>query len=106
MGTQLPSGKGGGAPNFRQMSIVVRLDAPGMPLGMEVGLSPGGFVLDGTQLPSQKGGEAPQIFGPIDPCLLWPNGRMYQDTTRYGGRPQSRRHCVRWGLSSPSPKGA
>ena len=32
--------------------------------------------------------------------------RLYQDTTWYGGRPQSRRHCVRWGPSSPSPKGA
>jgi len=31
-----------------------------MPLGMEVGLSPGYFVLDGDPaLPPQKGGEAP-----------------------------------------------
>jgi len=29
---------------------------------------------------------------------------MYQDTTWYGGRPQPRRHCVRWGPSSPSLK--
>ena len=30
---------------------------------------------------------------------------MHQDTTCYGGRPQHRRHCVRWGPSSPTPKG-
>jgi len=44
-----------------------------MPLGMELGLSPGDFVLDGDTAPPQKGGGAliPQIFGP---CLLCPNG--------------------------------
>jgi len=31
---------------------------------------------------------------------------MYQETTWYAGRPQPRRHCVRWGRSSPSPKWA
>jgi len=35
--------------------------------------------------------------------LLWPNGWMYQDDTWYGGRPQPRRLCVRWG-PSPYPK--
>ena len=30
-----------------------------MPLGMEVGLRLGEFVLDGTQPPPQKGGRAP-----------------------------------------------
>ena len=30
-----------------------------MPLGMEVGLSPGEFVLDGDPVPSPKGGGAP-----------------------------------------------
>jgi len=44
-----------------------------MVLRMEVGLSPGDFVLDGhSGPPSQKRGRAPSpIFGP---CLLWPNG--------------------------------
>jgi len=68
-------------------------------LGMEMGLSPGQM---GTQLPSPKRGQSSPIFGPI---LLWPNGWIYQDTTWYGGRPQPRRHCVRWGPSSPSLKG-
>ena len=55
----------------------------------------------GTQLTAQKRGTAPN-FGA---CLLWPNGCMYQDTTRYGGRPQPWRHCVRCGRSSPPLKG-
>ena len=51
-------------------------------------------MLDGdpAALP-KKGAELP-IFGPF---LLWPKGCMYQNTTWYGGRPQPRRHCVRWG---------
>jgi len=40
-----------------------------MPLGMEVGLSPGEFVLDGNTAPPKKGAQLPPIFGP---CLLWP----------------------------------
>ena len=44
-----------------------------MPLGVEVGLSPWDFVLDGDPAPPpQKGADRrPPIFGP---CLLWPNG--------------------------------
>ena len=68
-----------------------------MPRGMEVGL--GHTVLDGTQLPPNRG----RIFSP---CLLWTNGWMDQDVTWYGDRPWARPHCVRWGHSSPSPKGA
>jgi len=61
--------------------------------GVEEGLSPGDFVLDGDPAPlSQKGGGAPSpIFGPF---LLWPNGLMHQDDTWYGGMPQPRRLCV------------
>ena len=55
------------------------------PLGMEVGLSPGDFVSDGTQPPTPKGAEPHPIFGPR---LLWPNGCMDQDASRYGGRPR------------------
>jgi len=73
-----------------------------MPLGMEVGLGPGDFVLDGDPaLPPQKGSRAP-IFRL---CLLCPNGGMYQDATWYGGGPQPKRHCVKWGPTSPSQKG-
>jgi len=32
-----------------------------MPLGMEVGLNPGDFVLDGDQAPSPKWGGAPNF---------------------------------------------
>jgi len=35
-----------------------------MPLGMEVGLSPGIFVLDGDRAPYPKGGGAPPNFRP------------------------------------------
>jgi len=51
-----------------------------MPLGMEVGLGPGDFVLDGDHVPPpQKGsGALSQIF---DPFLLWPKGWMHQDAT-------------------------
>jgi len=62
-----------------------------MPLGMEVGLGPGDFVLDGDPLP--KKGAEPPIFGP---CLFWPNGWMDQDSSCHGGRPQPRRLYGRW----------
>jgi len=77
-----------------------------MPLGTELGLSLGDIVLDGDPAPTHgKGHSSPPLFGP---CLLWPNGWMDQDSTWYGGRPQPRRHCVRWGVrpSSPPRKGA
>ena len=48
-----------------------------MPLGMEVGLAPGTFVLDGEPAAPKKGAQPP-IFGP---CLLWANGYMDQDAT-------------------------
>jgi len=35
-----------------------------MPLGMETGLIPGEFMLNGDPSPPQKGGGAPKIFGP------------------------------------------
>ena len=56
----------------------------------------------GTQPHLQKGGRAPSpIFGPF---LLWPNGWMHQDATRYRCRPQLRRLCLRWRPSSPFPQ--
>ena len=56
-----------------------------------------------ARLPYQKLGQSPPIFGQF---LLSPNGWMHQDATWYGGRPQLRRLCVRWGPSFPSHKGA
>jgi len=74
-----------------------------MPLGTEVGLGPGDFVLDGDPAPPpQKGEEPTQIFGP---CLLWPNGWIDQDGTWHRCRPQPRRLCVRWGPSPPPQRG-
>jgi len=73
-----------------------------MPLGTEVGLGLGDFVLDGDPAPPQKGGGAPSpIFGT---CPLWPNGWMDQDGTWHAGGPWSRPHCARWGPSSPLQK--
>ena len=59
-----------------------------MPLSMEVGLSPGDFLLHGDPAPSAKRGQSPSpVFGPF---LLWPNGWMHQDATWYVGKPQPR----------------
>ena len=69
-----------------------------MPLGMEIGLGPGDFVLDGG-----GGALSPTQFSPTS--IVWPNGCMDQDATWYGDRPRPRRLCVRWGPRSPSPKG-
>jgi len=73
-----------------------------MPLGMEVGLSPSDFVLDGDPAPTPKGAEPHPIFGT---CLLWPNGCMDQDATWYAGRPRPTGHCIRCGPSYPQKKG-
>jgi len=61
------------------------------------------------------GDGSPYAMGPLSVCLsvcpvcdvgvLWPNGWMDQDNTWHGDRPRPWPHCVRWGPSSPSPKG-
>jgi len=74
-----------------------------MPLGTEVRLGPGDTVLDWDPAPpTQKGGggHSTPNFGRY---LFWSNGWM--DSTWYGGRPRSRPHYIRWGLSSPLKKG-
>jgi len=73
-----------------------------MPLGTELRLSPGDFVLDGDPAPPQKGGGAPTPK--FSARLLWPNGWIDQDGTWHGGGPWSRPHCARWGPSFPPPK--
>ena len=93
--------KGGGAPlpNFRPFLLCPNGSMHQIPLGMDVGLRPGDFVLARDPvLPPQQRGQSPlPIFGPF---LLCPDGWMHRDATRYGGRPQPRRVCVRWGPSS------
>jgi len=37
--------------------------------------------------------------------VSWPNGWMDHGKTWHTGRPRPWPHCVRWGCSSPSPKG-
>ena len=98
MGTQLPSQKGGRAPQFSAHFYYGQTAGwMKMPLGMEVGHSPGDFVFDGDPATPEKGTHHP-IFGP---CLLWRNGWMDQDATWHGPKPRRRRRCVRWGRSSP-----
>jgi len=41
-----------------------------------------------------------------DVGVLWRNDCMDQDETWHAGRPRPWPHCVRWGPSSPSSKGA
>jgi len=41
-----------------------------------------------------------------DVGVLWPNGQTGQDETWRAGRPRPWPHCVRWGPSFPSRKGA
>ena len=41
-----------------------------------------------------------------DDRALWPTGWTDQDETRLAGSPRPWPHCVTWGPTSPSPKGA
>jgi len=72
-----------------------------MALGTKASLGSCHIVLDGDPAPQK--GQSSQFSAHVY-CGL--KGCMYQDTTWYGGRPQHRRHCVGWGLSSPTPKEA
>jgi len=70
-------------------------------LGMEVGLSPGDFVLDGDPAaPPPKGHSTPN-FRHISVAAKW---LMDQDVTWYGAMPRPRRLCVGWGPRCPLPK--
>ena len=65
-----------------------------MPLGTEVGLSPGNTVLDGAQLHPMERGTATLTPRPLfGPCLLWPNAWVDYDASWYGGTPWPRPHC-------------
>ena len=71
-----------------------------MVLGIEVGLGPATVLNGDPAPPSPKRGGASLIRGP---CLLWPTGWMGEAGAWHGGRPEPRRHCVRW-RTSPLPK--
>jgi len=73
-----------------------------MPLGMEVGLTPGGFVLDGDPVPLPRKGRSPQFSahvycGQTAAWITMPLG------TEVG---VSLRDIVFMGTQLPSPKGA
>jgi len=76
----------------RQMAAWIK-----MPLGMEVGLGPGNFVLDGDPAPLLKKGAEPPNFRSMFTVAKRLDGSR---RTWHGGRPQPKRLCVRWG---PSP---
>jgi len=103
MGTQLPSPKRRQRPQFsahiccRQMAEWIK-----MPLGREVGLSPSGIVLDRDPVPPPQKGVEPPYFRSMSVVAKWLDGSRCHLVGR--GRPQPKRHCVRWGPSSPSPK--
>jgi len=102
MRTQLPSPKRGQSPQFlAHLYCGQTAGCIKMPLGIEVGLSPGDFVLDGNPAPTLKRAEPRPIFGPR---LLWPNGCIDQDATWYGGKSRPTRHCVRCGPSYSQKK--
>jgi len=74
-GPRSPPQKGGGAPKFSAYLYRGQTTAwIKMVVGMEVGLSPGDFVLDGDPAPlPQKGGGAPSKFSAHFYCghLVW-----------------------------------
>jgi len=57
----------------------------------------------GTQL-SPLAQQPPTLYKPR-PMSVVAKDWMDHDATWYGGRPRPRRHCVRWGPSSPAKKG-
>jgi len=93
-------------PSFRPLSVVANGRPSPLLLSSCTSSSPpkrwyrkkGGTAPSNFRPSSPPKGEQPPLFGP---CLLWPNGWIDHYATWYGGRPQPRRHCVRWGPSSP-----
>jgi len=82
------------------------------PLGTEVDLGPGHIVLDevpGSPCAICQLSCLSCLSVRLSVCnvrALWPNGWTDQNETWHAGRPRPWPHCVRWGPSSPSPKGA
>jgi len=74
-----------------------------MNLGVEVDLGRGHIVLDGDPAPPPRKGHRPALtFRPISIVAKRLDGSRCH---LVGGRHWPRRHCVRWGPKSPSPKG-
>ena len=99
-GDPAPPQKGGGAPNFRPISVVAKwLDGLRCHLVWRWASARTHCARRGPSSRSpKKGADTPPIFGP---CLSWPNGCMDQDANWYGGRPRPAQHCVRRGPSYP-----
>jgi len=75
-----------------------------MPLGMEIGLGPGGFVLDGNGNPAplpKKGAEHPQFWAHLY-CGQMPGWIKMALEMEVGLGPG---HTARWRSSSPPQKG-
>ena len=99
-GPSSPSPERGRSPQFSadicrgQMAAWIE-----MPLGMEIGLGPGDFVLDRDPAPSPKrGAESPKFSAHVD-C-----GQTAAWIKMALGRPWSSPHCSKWGHSSPPQK--
>jgi len=100
MGTQLPLPKKGGSPQFLAHAYCGQTAGwIKMALVVQVGRSPSHIVLDGDQAPFPKRGQSPPIFGP---GLLWPNGQIYQGSTRR--QASARGDFVLDGDPAPLPK--
>jgi len=73
-----------------------------MPLGMELGLASGDYVLDMNAAPSPKRRRSPPPKKNVGPCSLGPNGWMDQDGTRHDLSPVD---FVLHGDPAPSQEG-
>jgi len=69
-----------------------------MPLGMEVGLGPGDFMLDVDYAPQNGGGAAP-TFGSCGQTAAWIKLALGMEVGLF-----PRPHCAREGASYPPPK--
>ena len=104
MGTQLPLPQRGTNPQFSDHICCGQMVAwIKMSLGMELGLGPGDFVLDGDHAP------LPSLKFSVHVCCgqtAWWIKMVGYFAWTYNYRPQPRRLCVRWRLSLPPQKGA
>jgi len=103
-GPSSPPIKRGTAFNFWPMSVVAKqLDGLRCHLVWKQASAQATLCYMGTHLRLHKKGA--QQLDQFLAHVLWPNGWTDQVATWYGGRPRPRRHCVRWGPSSPPSKG-